>query len=134
MHQKFLDRHLQQYFLCLHAKIGLQKLDFEPCKTKKSTCLLLFWITISFGGNALAVFWSSTRPTLHNQRERRDSTHALALKRASSNHTKHKTSVNYGYVNSKRIEQLHFFFVCLPCLVRKQRIILRLFGTKDYKK
>ena len=73
-------------FFMLTCKNWAPKIGFEPCKTKKSTCLLLFWITISFGGNALAVFWSSTRPTLHNQRERRDSTHALALKRASSNH------------------------------------------------
>ena len=85
-------------FFMLICKNWAPKIDFEPCKTKKSTCLLLFWITISFGGNALAVFWSSTRPTLHNQRERRDSTHALALKRASSNHSSHETEPILGDV------------------------------------
>ena len=49
-------------FFMLTCKNWAPKIGFEPCKTKKSTCLLLFWITISFGGNAPAVFWSSTRP------------------------------------------------------------------------
>ena len=53
-------------FFMLTCKNWAPKIGFEPCKTKKSTCLLLFWITISFGGNAPAVFWSSTRPALHN--------------------------------------------------------------------
>ena len=53
-------------FFMLTCKNWAPKIGFEPCKTKKSTCLLLFWITISFGGNAPAVFWSSTRPACHN--------------------------------------------------------------------